>query len=74
MNMFERFKYGPQVIVKLTKDGLQAIFKLNQTALCANRTLLHTNKSKAILRDRDSRAGQLKKKSLAALFTQNVKR
>ena len=28
MNMFELFKYGPQVIVKLTKDGLQAIFKL----------------------------------------------
>ena len=30
MNMFEHFKYGPQVIVKLVKDGLQAIFKLNK--------------------------------------------
>ena len=28
MNMFELFKYGPQVIVKLNKDGLQVIFKL----------------------------------------------
>ena len=30
MNMFELFKYGPQVKVKLTKDGLQVIFKLNK--------------------------------------------
>ena len=27
MNMFELFNYGPQVIVKLSKDGLQVIFK-----------------------------------------------
>ena len=30
MNMFELFKYGPQVIFKLTKDGLQVIFKLTK--------------------------------------------
>ena len=30
MNIFELFKYGPQVIVKLTKDGLQVIFKLTK--------------------------------------------
>ena len=30
MNMFEPFKYGPQVIVKLTKDGLHVIFKLTK--------------------------------------------
>ena len=30
MNMFELFKYGPQVIVKLTKGGLQVIFKLTK--------------------------------------------
>ena len=30
MNMFELFKYGPQDIVKLTKDGLQVIFKLTK--------------------------------------------
>ena len=30
MNMFELFKYRPQVIVKLTKDGLQVIFKLTK--------------------------------------------
>ena len=30
MNMFELFKYGPQIIVKLTKDGLQVIFKLTK--------------------------------------------
>ena len=31
MKMFELFKYGPQIIVKLTKDGLQVIFKLTKT-------------------------------------------
>ena len=30
MNMFELFKYGPQVIVKLTIDVLQVIFKLTK--------------------------------------------
>ena len=30
MNMFELFKYGPQIIVTLTKDGLQVIFKLTK--------------------------------------------
>ena len=30
MNMFELFKLGPQVIVKLTKDGLQVIFELTK--------------------------------------------
>ena len=30
MNRFELFKYGPEVIVKLTKDGLQVIFKLTR--------------------------------------------
>ena len=30
MNMFELFKYGPQVIFKLTIDGLQVIFKLTK--------------------------------------------
>ena len=30
MNMFELFKYGTQVIVKFTKDGLQVIFKLTK--------------------------------------------
>ena len=30
MNMFELFKYGPQIIVKLTKHELQVIFKLTK--------------------------------------------
>ena len=30
MNMFELFKHGPQVIIKLTKDRLQVIFKLTK--------------------------------------------
>ena len=30
MNMFELFKYGPQVLVKLIKDGLQVIFRLTK--------------------------------------------
>ena len=30
MNMFEFFKYGRQVIIKLTKDGLQVIIKLTK--------------------------------------------
>ena len=30
MNMFELFKYGPQVILKPTKYGLQVIFKLTK--------------------------------------------
>ena len=30
MNMFELFKYASQVIVKLTNDGLQVIFKLTK--------------------------------------------
>ena len=30
MNMFEFFKYGSQVIVELTKDWLQVIFKLTK--------------------------------------------
>ena len=30
MNKFEIFKYGPQVVVKLTKGGLQVIFKLTK--------------------------------------------
>ena len=30
MNKFEFFNYGPQVVVKLTKDGLQVIFKLTK--------------------------------------------
>ena len=61
MNMFELFKLGPKVVVKLTKDGLQVIFKhIKLRSACTNRTRLHTFKSKAILRDRrDSRTGQL---------------
>ena len=30
MNMFELFKYGSEVIVKLIKDGLQVKFKLTK--------------------------------------------
>ena len=30
MNIFELFKYGPQVIIKFTKDGLQVIFQLTK--------------------------------------------
>ena len=59
MNMFDLFKYGPQVIVKLTKYGLQVIFKLTKlrSALIEHFSI-HKN-PKAILKDRrDSRAGQ----------------
>ena len=30
MNMFDLFRYRPQIIVKLTKDGLQVIIKLSK--------------------------------------------
>ena len=54
MNMFELIKYGPQVIVKLTKDGLQVIFKFTKLR---SAPVEHFSIHK--LRDRrDSRAGQ----------------
>ena len=59
MNMFELFKYGPQVIVKLTKDGLQVILKLTKlhSALIEHFSM-HKNPKLYNENRRDSRASQ----------------
>ena len=52
MHMFELFKCGSQAIVKLTKDGLQVIFKLTKLhSAIIEHFSMHKN-SKLYIRDR----------------------
>ena len=55
MNMFELFKYGPQVKVKVTKYGLQVIFKLSKLRSALIEHFSVHKKSKVILREQKNK-------------------